>query len=65
MNPAVRAAICFAKTFTLGGVSTLLMKAIQRNATLGYRALDEWRARSVHVPPPVALPRTAQLFTLY
>ena len=51
--------------FVLGGTSTLLMRAVQRNASLGFRALDEWRARNVHVPRPAALPSTAQLFTLF
>lgn len=60
-----KAAWYFFKTFTLGGVSTIIMKMVQRNSVLGFRALDEWRMRNAKVPVPIALPKSAQLLSLY
>ena len=47
-HPFLAAARHLGAAFVLGGASTLLMRAVQRNATLGFRALDAWRG---HVTP--------------
>lgn len=42
-HPFLAAVRHLGAAFLLGGASTLLMRAVQRNATLGFRALDTWR----------------------